>query len=98
MIIMNPGEGFLRIYEHEIIGDGSCNMKRIKKIYHPSLKDVETNTVHTALSTKQSEILILVDRKDMYLFDLTGIDLEDSESTFYITKAKTEKDVYYSGI
>ena len=62
------------------------------------MKDVDTNTVHTALSTKQYEILILIDQKDMYLFDLTGIDLEDSESTFYITKAKTEKDVYYSGI
>ena len=73
-------------------------MKRIIKIYHPSLKDVDTNTVHTALSTKQYEILVLVDQKDMHLYDLTDIDLEVPDKTFYITKAKTEKDVNYSGI
>jgi len=84
MIIMNPGEDFLRIYEHEIRGDGNCSMKRIKEIYHPSLKDVDTNTVHTALSTKQSEILILVDQKDMHLFDLTGIVLDKPEIEFNV--------------
>ena len=95
---MNPGEELLRIYEHEIREDGSCNMKRIKKIYHASFKDVDTNTVHTALSTKESEIFILVDQKDMHVYDFTDIDLEDSEGTFYITKAQTKKDVNYSGI
>ena len=67
VIIINPGDDFFRIYEHDVKLDDqgvqNLNMKRVKKIVVDNLKDkIDVPSIHTAVATKNSDFIALIDR------------------------------------
>ena len=73
MIIFHPdeNENCLRIYEHGVGEDNIINMQRKKKFDLPDMSTKSSfSTCHTAMMTENEELLILVDKVDMHIFDL----------------------------
>lgn len=62
----------MRICEHKY-SDSGFTFQRMKKIIHKSLANIDVNSIHTAISSSNYEVLILVDKKNMYIYDLKGM-------------------------
>jgi len=46
-------------------------MTRIKKIYEPNMADsINISTLHSIVTTKDEEIMVLFDCKDIYVYDM----------------------------
>ena len=91
MIILQPDQNYLRIYQHESIttddGQESINMKRIKKIYMDDMSSqINLKTVHTALSTEDETFFILSDDKDMVVFDMRTAELNKDVGGYVVKK------------
>lgn len=71
VIIMEPEQNMFRIWEHETLENGDVNMKRVKKYDLPDMTSKSNfGSCHTAICTEDEELLILVDKVDMHIFDL----------------------------
>ena len=100
VVILEPVGDFLRIYEHSIEedeeakGESIIRMKLIKKVLIPNMSEIiNTRTCHTAVSTKNDELLILFDDKDMHIFDMRDVTL-DRRGGYVASKMFTRPDVF----
>jgi len=54
---------------------------------------MDLNSVHTAVSTAENELLIFVDKKDMHIYDLRDAILDKESGGYLVEKAHTNKDL-----
>ena len=97
---MEPVGDFLRIYEHRIEedeeekGESIIRMKLVKKVFIPNMSEIiNTSCCHTAVSTRNDELLILFDDKDMHIFDMRDVTL-DKRGGYVASKMFTRPDVF----
>lgn len=88
VIIIYPEDNMLRIFEHSV-EQGDCKVNRKMKIHHETMfKDVNLNTLHTGIFTENNNFLILVDDKDLHIFDMRGAKLQKNGAYEATAKAR----------
>jgi hypothetical protein len=94
VIIMYPEKNCIRIFDHHVDEQGLVVLKRVKKIVDLKMSErMDMNTVHTAVSNAENELLIFVDKKDMHIYDLRDLTLDRESGGYLVQKAHTKKDL-----
>ena len=103
VIVMEPEDSLLRIYEHEIRknkdGNNNVIMKRIKKIFIEDMADkIDVESCHVGVATDEDDILILIDNQDMHIIDLRNLKVNKDVGGYIVDNLVTHKGVNIHGL
>mmetsp|Transcript_35145 Transcript_35145/g.42978 ORF Transcript_35145/g.42978 Transcript_35145/m.42978 type:complete len:105 (-) Transcript_35145:341-655(-) len=80
-------------------GETVLDLKRIKKVYEEGMaKRVCMESIHSVVTTKNEELILLFDQNDMHIYDMTQAELDEKTRSYVVTDVLTHKRMNFRGL